>query len=195
MRRSHLGILLGLIGCATSNIYWGNYQNVTSYKINTTYTTPKGIKVDDPKHELFPRLVDKMTDEVEACIAALPAKWTQAQAQTGNCIALDVPRNIDRTKLTVKVPPDWYTSPCSGEQEFKCDINQKLCDQKPETIGMPCPCACRATLQDGAVVTAPNMKLYKGELARLVTGCNNIWFVPLTNCAHTPTYPLVDPGP
>jgi hypothetical protein len=90
----------------------------------------------------------------------------------------------------VFIPPDWYTSKCSGEQLVPSRIDFAGCAEKgvklpkacqdtdlmKPTKECPCVCNVRAKVQDDWwIVTAPNLKLYKAELTRLVTGIYDPW--------------------
>lgn len=86
--------------------------------------------------------------------------------------------SIERECLTVKVAPDWYISPCSGQEIFPCAMPKEVCLNKglTEEDLERCPCSCRAIIQDeNTIIVTPNLFLYRGELARMVTGVNNPW--------------------
>jgi hypothetical protein len=82
----------------------------------------------------------------------------------------------------VKIPDDWFVSECSGEELLPIPAPQELCDAK----GLPRDCGCYwrvETQDDNIIVVPPGLKLYKAELARIVTGENNVWIVPrITAC-------------
>lgn len=164
----------------------GGFHNQTQYRIVYDRVTPKGIQVDDPTNLLSSAQIDKMVDALEECIADLPAQWTQYEVIAGKCLDWPVPRNIRRDWIDVKVPPDWYYSECTGEALFPCEVDAKLCSDKPE-LGQysedpRCPCHCRGAIQGNrTIVTTPKANLFKGTLARLVTGCNLPWAIPALN--------------
>ena len=88
---------------------------------------------------------------------------------------------IRRDWFGVLIPPDWYTSECTGEQMIPSRISYLLCEKKPG-VKIPetcrCPCNVRSAIQDNwLIVTTPNLKLFKAELARLVLWPrhNNPW--------------------
>lgn len=107
---------------------------------------------------------------------------------------------IRRSGFAVFIPSDWYVSKCSGEQLVPSLADCKLCRAKGLVISeeccglrrptIKCPCVCnfRATVQRSRViVTAPNMKLFKTELARLVLypKHNNPWADPaIATCVN-----------
>jgi len=159
-------VLLGslLLICCNNPCYYNSYADVTNYKIFLNRTTASGIRVDDLEEEISLEEIDQRTRELEACLQI----------------------TIDRRCITVLIPHDWYISECSGEQLFPCFVKDSLCEEKMRAEGMSneqieiilakCPCACRATIQnEEIIVTAPNLKLYKAELARMVTGVNDPW--------------------
>ncbi len=171
--------LLSVSGCPAKS-YRGPFSNVTRYKIPTKggKRTAKGIRVfvpaKDDKPELY-RQIDKKADELEACLLKTGA----------------LKEKLRRDWFGVYVPSDWYVSTCSKEQLVPSVPSCRLCiDQKglplPEkccglrkpTAACPCVCNVRATIQDTYwIVTAPNLKLFKAELARLATNQNNPWKV------------------
>jgi hypothetical protein len=146
--------ILTLTGCNTC--YRNGYGNITSYEVDPAIITAGGIRVDDPLRELDLEELDRQTDFLEDC--------------------LEIP--IERDCLTVKVAPDWYISPCSGQELFPCEMPEQVCLDKELTEEdlEVCPCSCRAIIQDETtVVVTPNLLLYRGELARMITGENNPW--------------------
>lgn len=188
-------LIVLLCGCDTytANPYSINqYDNVTHYTVNITAHTAQGIGLDGA---LDAADVDRRTDEVEACLFNLypDGRLSDAVVQAGSCISPQFDPHILRQWISVKVAPDWYNS-CydesrhyvgrgNGEQVFPGIVDNALCLAKGIPVTDECPCAYRAIIQDNAtIITAPNKHLYKSELIRLVTGCNNIWTTPLAQC-------------
>lgn len=183
--------LVGLFGCASSperhssdeGGYPGYRGNITSYRVTPDRRTPGGILVDDQSHLLADDRIDAMTDAVEACLARSPDAWTPAQIIAGHCLGPETRHSVRRDWFDVKVPPDWYVSPCTSEQLFPCDVDQDLCmTQKPElgewSEREDCPCACRGTVQGNrTIVTTPAAPLFKATLVKLVTGCYQPWAI------------------
>lgn len=180
--------MLCLASCPASFVprtpgYDSHLANVTSYGFKQSRVTPGGISVDDPYAQVSDTAIDEATAATEACLAALP-ELTPAQAVAAKCLVTPLPKVIDRKRIAVQVPPDWYTSSCTGQQLFPCTIDVAYCRVKPELDEITCKCNCRATVQDDRViVTAPNLRLYRAELLRLVTSCNYVWVKPLEACA------------
>jgi hypothetical protein len=145
-----------LISC--DYCYWNGYMNITSYVVNPTTMTEGGIRVDDPEEQLDLDELDRQTDSLEECLGM----------------------TIERDCLTVKVAPDWYISECSGQELFPCEMPDSVCLSPDKGLTEEdlerCPCNCRAIIQDETtVIVTPNLLLYRGELARMVTGENNPW--------------------
>lgn len=160
---------LFLISCQNP-CYFNYYTNVTDYPISSDSRTPEGIAIRTNGQDVDLSKIDALTDYVESC--------------------LGIP--VNRDCLSVVVPADWYDScePQDGkiQQVFPCRVSPQLCIDKglppdPDCVpgqlpseDCPCPCNCRATIQDeNVIVTAPNLRLYSAELIRMVTGVNNIW--------------------
>jgi len=183
--------ILALPGCPATR-YPGGFLTVTPQykpKKGEAKTTPGGVllivkKASQSFAELS-ALVDKKTSELEACLLKTGA----------------LKKKIRRDWFGVYIPKDWYVSTCSKEQLVPSKVSYKLCEQKKHN-GVPikieeecrfhmypteiCPCVCnvRATIHwDFWIVTAPNLKLFKTELARLTTNQNKPWAVPaITQC-------------
>ena len=92
--------------------------------------------------------------------------------------------------IKVKVPDSLYQSSCSGEWLFPCDVDDQYCRAKGIEPTEECPCDCRATVQDSnVIVTNHKLNLFRAELARMVTACNNPWLVPqLAPCLNNPHF-------
>jgi len=143
------------------NCYRNGYMNITDYEVSTNLVTEKGIRVDDPLFQLDLAELDRQTDALEACLEI----------------------SIRRECLTVKVAPDWYISPCSDQQLFPCDINPQVCEDKGVILTEECPCNCRAMIQnETTIIVTPNLYIYRGELARMITGINNPWAEGFSHC-------------
>jgi hypothetical protein len=152
--------LILIIGCRDP-CYYNNYRNITNYNINPQITLKSGIKVDDPENELDLIYLNKLTNELEKCSNL----------------------NIKRECLTIKVPPDWKISTCSGEEIFPCNMPVKVCEDKDLILTEDCPCSCRAIIQhENTIIVTPNLKLYNAELIRMITGENNPWLLDIKHC-------------
>lgn len=179
--------------CPLKPGYNSYYTNVTkvSFRLDALKHTPSGVQyripanVDETK---FVKLLDEKTEQVEDCLNEdLHLEW-----------------------YAVIVPSNWYVSPCTQQQMIPSYADYRLCEQKKLPDGTPikipvecrdviepterCPCPCnfRSVVQVAwsgaplpAVITAPNLLLYKAELVRLVTGVNNVWVdKELVKCAR-----------
>ncbi len=153
-------LLTQIYGC-TDPCYNNHYLDITTYDISQNLSTTNGIKVDDPQRELDLAELDRQTTSLEECLRI----------------------TVNRQCLIVKVAPDWYTSPCSGQQLFPCDIPISVCEDKGITLTEECPCNCRAIIQnENTIIVTPDLLLYRAELARMVTGVNNPWVPTLSHC-------------
>jgi hypothetical protein len=154
-------------------------MNTTAYRYDCSKAlkTPAGIRYFGP---VDMALADKKIAELEKCLKDL-----------------GLIEKIDRDKVGVMIPPDWYVSKCSGQQLIPSKIDYRLCEAKGLVIQRECrkemkptkrcPCVCnvRSAVQDSwLIVTTPNMLLFKAELARLVLypKYNNPWVVPVRKC-------------
>jgi hypothetical protein len=166
-------------GCPATG-YRGGYLRVTNYvyDVPSASRTAAGVRYWAPAKDDTPefrKALDAKTGALRGCLKALNPKWV-----------------VRADWFYVLVPPDWYVSTCSKQQlvpskmpcklcieQKKLPLPEKCCGLVKPTAGCPCVCNARATIQDDGkvklVVTAPNLLLYKAELARLVTFVNNPW--------------------
>jgi hypothetical protein len=123
--------------------------------------SPQGIRVDSSGEQIDLTELDRQTNMLEDC--------------------LGIPVNTDC--ITVKVAPDWYISPCSGQQLFPCNVDDQLCLDKGVELTEECQCNCRAIIQDeNTIIVTPDLYLYRTELARMITGINNPWIEGVSHC-------------
>lgn len=193
MRRLLLVAAL-VAGCAAgaAGSYWTPMGSNTAYKPAVWRTTPGGVRLSDPKHEVADALVDDLVDHVEACLMRM-GEPTLEQKRAGGCYAATPwsARAVRRSDFDVVIAPDWYVSSCTGAQVFPCLVTAADCEQarrdKPELQKCSGPCACRGTVQENRhVVVAPNLELLPGTLFTLVTGCVNPWAAPFSACTAPP---------
>lgn len=157
-------IILMLTSCEEGPCFKNRFYGYTDYSINTTHRTPiLRVRVDFSGQEksldadFILRELDIQTAEVLSCLGR--------EYQDLSC-------------LRIKIPANWYISPCTGEQLFPCDIPPWSCGMKGITPTDECPCACRAIIQyHDNIITTPNLKLYKGELVKLLTDYWNPWLI------------------
>lgn len=198
-----LGLCIGLTAASCfpqDECYLNNYQNITNYKVEATEYTPKGIAIDqpiNPEHQLDPNEIDWQVDELEKCLnenfKANPIiSEEDASPENGWCYQrkFDKPIEIKRECLEVKVPDDLYQSVCSGQWLFPCDINPQACRDKGLEPEERCNCDCRAMIQDNnKIITNHKLNVFRGELARIITNCNNPWVVEqIRPCLTNPNY-------
>lgn len=178
-----LFVFLFSTGCPATS-YGGNFYNsavVAPPKKGDAKPTPAGIllivKKASKSFEELGKTVDTKTSELEVCLKK-------------NGV---ITEPIRRKWFGVYIPESWYVSKCSGQQMIPSRVYYKLCEQKKlngEPIKIeeecrqhthptelcPCPCNVRSSIHYNFwIVTTPDFRLYKAELARLVTGQNNPW--------------------
>lgn len=186
-------VAFALRGCSSDDCAQFHFGSQFDYEVHPAFTTPGGIKVDPTGQAVSAEMVDRLVNEVEQCLAEqfpggkIPADVrVAAQCQSDS---FDLPV---RRCFTVKVPDDWEWA-CAGSQEQVLPLAHttnappdELCLAKGIVPTPECPCRWRAGLQDDdIIVTAPNFRVFKDPLIRLITGCNNPWVEPLRTCAHS----------
>lgn len=186
MRHLIIAALLFIPSCQPEEecCYDSRLANVTGYDIEADRYTPKGIGIDDPINPEFAlnaTELDGHVDDLEACLNENFLLNPVITEERGHCLTWKFPNGlrIKRECLTVKVPDDLYQSPCSDQWLFPCDVDDQYCVAKGIVPTEECPCNCRATVQDNnSIVTNHVLNVFKGELARIITTCNNPWIVP-----------------
>jgi hypothetical protein len=164
MKYTAFVVFLALLGCGPSDgpayCYENHYLTLKHYETDFTQKTPGGIWVDATGQTPYLAKIDALTDELESCLGT----------------------RINRECLGVKIPDDWFVSECSGEELLPIPADPALCDAKG--LSRDCGCYWRVETQDdNIIVVPPGLELYKAELARIVTGENNVWVVPrITAC-------------
>ena len=174
--------------------------NQTTYTVNAALTTPKGIPYDPSGLPINPALIDRLTDEVEACLTkAFPdgnILSTVGQRDDALDGAACGPSHhfalpITRSCLKVKVASDWHLS----MDEFDGSKQQQLHDVALDA-GATCgkgqtgagACYWRAGVQDKVtIVTTPSFYLFKQPLVEIITGCAYPWSSPTLSACMTPT--------
>ncbi len=183
-------LVLFLVGCGGDPVcYHNNYQTLKRYPVNFTQMTSMGIGVDSTGQKVDLAIIDRLTSQLDICLEksfkANPT-ITSELAKKADCRTdVGVPRvrfdNIYiKTCFKVKVPNDWEYSKCYPEEQLlPISAPDALCEAKGLHPTPECPCRWRVETQDDyIIVSPPNLKLFKAELARMVTGCNNVWIVP-----------------
>lgn len=175
--------------CDCYDCYHNYYQNITNYEVNPNTITPGGIQVDTSDFEVDLEEIDRQVDYLENCMqenfSSPDFEVSGEVLDQQECWNEDLSPDIivRRDCLIVKIAPDWFVSPCSGQQVFECNIRDSVCEDKGLEITDECPCMCRSTIQDeNVIITTPDLYLFRGELGRMVTSCNNPWFEPVNEC-------------
>lgn len=168
-RYVHVSIILTctlLISCP-HNCYVRNFLSFTNYKVKNykEFKTSKGITVYSNSTPPLER-IDQKTDELE------------------QCLNLSIKRNC----FVVLIPDDWFWSTDGKEQKLPYAANPDLCKAKGFIVPSKCawvnkptpecPDVCTwrvATQENYIIVTPPNLRLYKAELARFIVDINNPW--------------------
>lgn len=185
--RTHLVLLFFVMFSLSAHCpppsYNPHYLNVTkvSFRLDELQHSPNGVQYRIPENVdevRFVQMLDEKTVALEKCLG----------------------RDLHLEWFAVIVPENWYKSQCTGQLMIPSNVDYRLCEQKKMPDGTlvkipvecrevieptdkcPCPCNFRSIAQVrwagtplAAVITAPDLKLYKAELARLVTGVNNVW--------------------
>jgi len=193
MRKLVLYLSLTL-GCSSEPCYQNHYQTLKRYPLNFSERTATGIEVDSTGQAADLGKIDRQLNELEACLnknfAAAPTITlelaTKADCRengSGQKVKFDM-LTIRRGCLKVKIPDDWFISRCADEELLPIPADNSICLAKGVMPTAECPCYWRVETQDdNTIVTPPGLKLFKAEVARVITGCNNVWVIPqITAC-------------
>ena len=176
--------------CTTYNHYdWG-----FDYDVYPSRTTDNGILLDDSGQSLDQdvlNMIDIMTEEVIDCLDnEFPNGDLTDIKDSGYCPNTLFDSCPDKSCLHVKIPSDWEWS---NDQQLLQDLApDDACVAKGLTADSDNPCKWRGGLQDGyAIITTPNLIIYKDPLIKFITGCDSVWYEPrLAKCAHPGVEPL-----
>ncbi len=168
---------------------WGyGYGAFDRYDVHPTSVTAGGIGYDPSGLPIAPELIDRLTGEVEKCLASVEADAGVARA------CMQYAGTIDRKSFVVKIANDWVLS-CDGSQQLLPVLAGSAgCIAKGLTPSEQCPCRWRAGIEcPNQIITTPSFYLYKDALTRFVTGCADPWAYPsLATCVSPSTTPLSD---
>lgn len=188
MRKKLIGALLLLASCnndpddscysATGVWAYTNYPRTMTYRSESL-----GYKVSDPDSTIDPAKMDITMANTLECVQRVWPTLTVQDRTNGWCRG--EPQIEIKSCLMIIVPPDWYTSQCTEEEVFPCEVPVQSCVNKGQDPNSPCPCACRAITQGlNSIITAPNMELLPAQLTQIMTGCDQIWGIPLAECGN-----------
>ena len=147
-------VCLATTACQADNQgYDCECRALTDYKVSPDETTLDGIRIDSSgNREIDFDLLDSIVADLESCLGV----W------------------IDRSGFEVKVPEDWYLSPCTGAELFPCNLPPSLCEGVGLHPTAECPCACAGAVQpQSTVVVTPNLAALSHELIHLITGARH----------------------
>jgi|SRR5581483_1631016 len=183
------------------NEVWLGYtqHEFDRYDVNPTMVTPEGTPFDPSGQNISGELIDRLTNEVQACLAknfpdgVIPDGFAQVSyCEKGTHINLP----IDKKSFVVKIAGDWVLN-CDGTQQVlpkPVESGNVGCWNKGELPTAQCPCRWRAGIAcPNKLITCPNFYLYKDVLIRFSTGCAEPWQIPqFAECASPSTTPLSD---
>lgn len=169
-----------------SEIKWGyGLHAFDMYDVHPTSVTALGIRYDPSGMPISPEVIDRLTNEVEACLVNVASEHEAPQCMSS------VSR-IDRGSFIVKIASDWVLSCDKTEQLLPVLAGSDGCIAKGITPTEQCPCRWRAGVKcPNVIIATPSLYLYKDALIRFITGCANPWASPaLASCATPTTDPL-----
>lgn len=183
-------LIISLFSCAAAvpDFYrpncgpkWGTARAAV-YPVHMTGVTPQNILLAGGANST---LVDRLTNEVEACLMTLDPILTQEEQRIGGCQAPVLEQKICRECLVAAIAPDWFYTPYSGGQQVLPIVGGRCikadCDGQQKGY-------LRVFVQDDyVVVVPPSMYLYKEGLVKITTGCWQPWLLPRLAVCMTPT--------
>lgn len=177
------------------------YRTEKYYPFTLTERTALGLALDTTTGAIDAAFVDSAYATLVACLreqfTATPSITRELALQAdcqehGNTLKIEFNTlDTDAACYGAKIAPDWVTDRCGGgEQELPVEGYDYVCIAKGLTPTPECPCRARVETEraelpgpNGAymaniIITPPNQKFFKAEIARNMTGCNNVWIVP-----------------
>ena len=188
-------------GMPCNEINWGySTGEFNQYSVHPTEITQTGIAYDPSGLPINPELIDRLTNEVETCLAtAFPGGVIPLDVAAGSyCSATNFTLPFDRHSFVVKIASDWVLScpdPVYGQQQLlPVSAGDSGCIAKGLAPSAQCPCRWRAGIEcPNNLITTPSFYLYKDVLIRYMTGCGDPWaMVQFSTCAMPTTLPLSD---
>lgn len=106
--------------------YCLNTNNVGGYIASPNTVTPKGIAVDPSGQVIDLEAIDRMVDELEACVKKLSESFDRtAYSNKHNFVVMEKwPTEIDRSRLVVMIPKDWVVNESGNQVMLKHDMNK-----------------------------------------------------------------------
>lgn len=163
------------------------------YDVRYTLKTSKGIMYDSSGVLFEHEIIDRLTNEVEACLESrFGGTLTKDVLDASGCPEQQFKLPIDRSSFVVKVAQDWQLSCDQTEQVLPITAGAAGCVAKGLIPTEFCPCRWRAGIKcPNVLIVTPSFFLYKDVLIRYITGCINPWASPtLAECAAPTTQPL-----
>jgi hypothetical protein len=172
------------------------FQNeVARRSVSPKWNTPRGIEVDPTTTRVNPLRIDRLVDEVEACLAPFGGTLAPEVVQAAACSSPAF-GPVPRSSMTVVVIDDWFLS----SVEFAGSKHQMIpgwvvADGCTEKGMVPGPCYRRVgIIENTTIVTPPALYLFKEAVLKITTGCHFPWSSPALAACMTPTTGPLDDG-
>lgn len=168
--------ILFSVSCSNECNLYPQYDWGFNYDVYPNEVTPDGIEVDTSGQVIDLLLIDKLYNETKDCLS-------QSYKDDKNFNSIWCPEKFYiRSTLNcikVKIPNDWSWS-CYGEEQLLRDrAPDEGCIAKGFTIEESCPCKWRGGVQgDDTIIVTPNLRMFKEEAAKIITGCWYIYDMP-----------------
>jgi hypothetical protein len=147
-------LLLALVGCSSVPL------------ATPTLVTPKGIRVDSCGQDIRLDIIDRQTDEFEACM----------RETSGN-----QKFTVARESIIIKTPDDWVYSCDKSQQLLNIKAGDAGCIAKGLTPTEECPCRYRVRLYSNVIFVTPSLYMLKDGLFQAVIG-GSPWFTEYAKC-------------
>lgn len=159
--------------------------SLSAFKVKQTTTSPKGLKLDlseVPQAKIDLNQLDQRVSKMIACMDEELTKVNHRPPREWACARSEVePFKWHWDCPTIKVVPA-VTSKCSTEEMLPVLADPALCRAKGVEPTPECPCRWRTLVQDNGFVVITPPRMYLWELARVITGCDNLWVSPMARC-------------
>lgn len=171
------------LGCGDKHCYNNFYNDVAGYTFNPNLITQKGISIESSF--LVDLLdVDDRVQKITNCVAnitLLKPIISHEEQIAWQCLSREMrlpPYDLSCIGVKIMKPVE---NNCSNWQVLPVSAPDSLCIEKGIIPTNECPCRWRSLIiNDSIVITTPVVYLW--DVARIITGCNNVWHSPYAAC-------------
>ncbi len=183
-KRTLTSFLILFSGCpeTATEVCPGNFYGTPfSVSFAPNLITKSGIRVDSQ----FPvdlDILDSRIDAISECIRTISKAKpyiTEEERVAWGCLSTTMRQDVPLSCISIRVVEPILS--CSEWQLLPAPAPDELCRAKGLEPTVECPCHWRSLIQNDYTLLTPPA-LYLWDVAKIITGCNNIWFSGYNKC-------------